>query len=310
MTSNSESEIQNVSSDNSEGKQEESRAKPAGERLQKVLARAGLASRRELERWISQGRVKINGEVASLGDRVVFSDKVYVDDRFVKMPARTDQEYKVIVYSKPEGVVCTHSDPEGRPTVFDHLPKLEGQRWISVGRLDINTSGLLILTTDGELANRLMHPSYGVDREYAVRIHGEVDEPMIERLKQGVLLDDGLAKFTDVQEYGGEGRNKWFHVVVMEGRNREVRRLWESQEVQVSRLKRVRYGCIFMPSRLKVGAWEELRVKDINDLRALVDLPPISHKLKTSHELTKERRAHSKSVKKGVKRARRPVKRR
>lgn len=278
-----------------------------GERLQKVLARAGLGSRRELERWISQGRVKINGEKAALGDRVVASDKIYVDDRYVKMPDRSDQEYKVIVYSKPEGVVCTHSDPEGRPTVFDHLPKLDGQRWISVGRLDINTSGLLILTTDGELANRLMHPSYGVDREYAVRIHGEVDEPMIQRLKEGVLLEDGLAKFTDVQEYGGEGRNKWFHVVVMEGRNREVRRLWESQEVQVSRLKRVRYGCIFMPSRLKVGAWEELRVKDINDLRALVDLPPIKHRLKTSQELVKERRMHSKSVKKGIKKARKPI---
>lgn len=278
---------------------------PSGERLQKVMARAGLGSRRELERWISEGRVKVNGELASLGDRVVASDKIYLDDRYVKMPDRSEQEYRVVVYSKPEGVVCTHSDPEGRPTVFDHLPKLEGQKWVSVGRLDINTSGLLILTTDGELANRLMHPSYGVDREYAVRIHGEVDEPMINRLKEGVLLDDGLAKFTDVQEYGGEGRNKWFHVVVMEGRNREVRRLWESQEVQVSRLKRVRYGCIFMPSRLKVGAWEELRVKDINDLRALVDMPPIKHKQKTSQELVKERRAHTKSVKKGVKNARR-----
>jgi 23S rRNA pseudouridine2605 synthase len=312
MSSQSESDSNqsNSTSTENDSRQAQQSAAPVGERLQKVLARAGVASRRELERWISQGRVKINGEVASLGDRVIFSDKIHVDDRYVKMPGRSEQDYKVIVYSKPEGVVCTHSDPEGRPTVFDHLPKLEGQRWISVGRLDINTSGLLILTTDGELANRLMHPSYGVDREYAVRIHGEVDEPMIQRLKEGVLLDDGLAKFTDVQEYGGEGRNKWFHVVVMEGRNREVRRLWESQDVQVSRLKRVRYGCIFMPSRLKVGAWEELRVKDINDLRALVDLPPIKHKQKTTQELVKEKRAHSKSVKKGVKRAQRTGRRR
>lgn len=314
MTNKPDTDLQHTpvsESDLDESLQAESSATaPVGERLQKVLAQAGLASRRELERWISQGRVKVNGEVASLGLRVVPSDKVYVDDRFVKMPRRSEQEYKVIVYSKPEGVVCTHSDPEGRPTVFDNLPKLEGQRWISVGRLDINTSGLLILTTDGELANRLMHPSYGVDREYAVRIHGEVDGAMLERLKQGVLLDDGLAKFTDVQEYGGEGRNKWFHVVVMEGRNREVRRLWESQEVQVSRLKRVRYGCIFMPSRLKVGAWEELKVKDINELRDLVNLPPIKHRQKTSQEIAKESRAHTKAVKKGVKQARRPSKRR
>lgn len=285
------------------------REKPRGERLQKVLAQAGLGSRRELEKWISQGRVKVNGTVAGLGDRIVFSDKVYVDDRYVKIPRRSDQEYRVIVFSKPEGVVCTHSDPEGRPTVFDYLPKLDGQRWISVGRLDINTSGLLILTTDGELANRLMHPSYGVDREYAVRINGEVDAAMIERLKQGVLLDDGVAKFTDIQEFGGEGRNRWFHVVVMEGRNREVRRLWESQDVQVSRLKRVRYGCIFMPSRIKVGGWEELKVKEINDLRALVDLGGIKHQAKTSQEVEKAQRVHSKSVKQGVKRARRPMKR-
>lgn len=310
MTNNSGSDNPENFPDQGENKSIEPGVKPVGERLQKVLAQTGLGSRRELERWINEGRVKVNDELAKLGDRVIPSDKIYVDGRYVKLPDRQEQEYRVIVFSKPEGVVCTHSDPEGRPTVFDHLPKLEGQRWISVGRLDINTSGLLILTTDGELANRLMHPSYGVDREYAVRIHGEVDEPMIKRLKEGVLLDDGIAKFTDVQEYGGEGRNKWFHVVVMEGRNREVRRLWESQEVQVSRLKRVRYGCIFMPSRLKVGAWEDLRVKDINDLRALVDLAPIKHKSKTSQELVKERRAHSKSVKKGIKRARRPMKRR
>jgi 23S rRNA pseudouridine2605 synthase len=225
-----------------------------------------------------------------------------VDGKALKIEPRSYDDYRVIVYSKPEGVICSQSDPEGRPTVFDHLPKLKNQRWISVGRLDINTSGLLILTTDGELANRLMHPSYQIDREYAVRIHGEVDDAMLNRLKEGVLLDDGIAKFTDVREFGGEGKNKWFHAVVMEGRNREVRRLWESQDVQVSRLKRVRYGCIFLPSRLKVGAWEELTTKDINDLRGLVNLPPIRPKKKLSIQTKiKETRSKTKAVNKSIK---------
>jgi 23S rRNA pseudouridine2605 synthase len=282
-------------------------AEPAplsGERVQKVLAQAGVASRREAERWVTQGRVKINDEVAKLGDRVVIRDKIFVDDKPVHIDSLASRDYRVIVYSKPEGVVCTHSDPEGRPTVFDHLPKLTNQRWISVGRLDINTSGLLILTTDGELANRLMHPSYEVDREYAVRINGEVDDPMLARLKEGVLLDDGIAKFTDVREFGGEGRNKWFHVVVMEGRNREVRRLWESQEVQVNRLKRVRYGCIFLPSRLKVGVWEELKNKDINELRSLVKLGPVRLKQKSIQDIKNDVRSKTKSINKSVKTAR------
>ena len=176
-----------------------------GERLQKVLAQAGLGSRREIERWISVGRVSVNGEKASLGDRVVPSDRVSVDGKRVNLQSTPDQEYRVIVYSKPEGVICSRSDPEGRPTVFENLPKLKNQRWISVGRLDINTSGLLILTTDGELANRLMHPSYEVDREYAVRVRGDVDDKVVQALKEGVLLDDGMAKFTDIQP--GNGRS-------------------------------------------------------------------------------------------------------
>lgn len=275
-----------------------------GERIQKLLAQMGVASRREAEKMISEGRVKINDEIAKLGDRAQISDRLYVDGTPIKIEPRSYDDYRVIVYSKPEGVVCSHSDPEGRPTVFDHLPKLKNQRWISVGRLDINTSGLLILTTDGELANRLMHPSYEIDREYAVRIHGEVDEAMLQRLKDGVLLEDGMAKFTDVREFGGEGKNKWFHAVVMEGRNREVRRLWESQDVQVSRLKRVRYGCIFLPSRLKVGAWEELKTKEINDLRGLVGLEPIRPKKKKSvqsqiNETRSKTKALNKSIKKG-----------
>lgn len=272
-----------------------------GERIQKLLAQSGIASRREAEKLISEGRIKINDFVATLGDRAEPKDKLYLDGSLLSIDKPSNEDYRVIVYSKPEGVICSTSDPEGRPTVFDHLPKLKGQRWISVGRLDINTSGLLILTTDGELANRLMHPSYQIDREYAVRIHGEVDDAMLKRLMDGVLLDDGIAKFTDVKEFGGEGRNKWFHAVVMEGRNREVRRLWESQDVQVSRLKRVRYGCIFLPSRLKVGAWEELTNKDINELRALVSLPPIRiNKKKTIQRKIDDKRSNTKAVNKSV----------
>ena len=282
---------------------------PSGERIQKIIAKAGLASRREAERWISEGRVLKNGEKVVLGDRVEAKDTLTVDGKPVDIRGLSDQDYRVIVYSKPEGVVCSNSDPEGRPTVFDHLPKLKDQRWISVGRLDINTSGLLILTTDGELANRLMHPSYEIDREYAVRVNGEVDDAMLARLKEGVLLEDGIAKFTDVQEFGGDGRNKWFHAVLMEGKNREVRRLWESQDVQVSRLKRVRYGCIFLPSRLKVGVWEELNNKGVNDLRALVSLPPIKMRQKSIQEMKDLARSRTKSVNKGSKQGERSKKR-
>lgn len=250
----------------------------SGQRIQKVLAQAGHGSRREIERWISQGRVSVNGEVVTLGARLLPSDTVKIDGKTVRLELDSESDQRIIVYSKPEGVICSRSDPEGRKTVFENLPRLKNQRWISVGRLDINTSGLLILTTDGELANRLMHPSYEVDREYAVRIHGQVTDEMLARLKEGVLLEDGLARFTDIQSAGGDATNQWFHVALMEGRNREVRRLWESQGVQVSRLKRVRYGCIFLPSRLKVGAWEELNNKEINELRSLVSLPKIRTK--------------------------------
>lgn len=239
------------------------------ERVQKVLAVAGLASRREAERWISEGRVQVNDRTVSLGDRCSVQDVIKVDGR-VQHIKDLGTKCRVLVYNKPVGEVCTRHDPEGRPTVFDHLPKTANERWVSIGRLDINTSGLLLFTTDGTLANQLMHPSSNIDREYAVRVRGNVDDDMIKRLKEGVLLDDGMAKFTDVKYFDGEGQNKWFHVVLMEGRNREVRRLWESQEVTVSRLKRVRYGCIFMPSSLPVGTWVELGQSEVNDLTALV----------------------------------------
>lgn len=241
-------------------------AAPKGEKLQKVLARAGLGSRREMERVIDQGKVLVNGEVARLGDRVELSDKINMDGRRVTLTQPEKRRIRVLLYNKPEGEICTRSDPENRPTVYDHLPPIKGDRWISVGRLDFNTSGLLLFTNEGELANKLMHPSSVIDREYLARIQGHVDNDMKQRLRDGVMLDDGMAKFTDVVDGAGEGRNQWFYCVVMEGRNREVRRLWESQGVVVSRLKRVRYGNIFIPSHVRVGQWIELSDKEISDL--------------------------------------------
>lgn len=233
------------------------------DKLQKVLAAAGYGSRRELEQWISDGRVQVNGRVAKLGDRVSADDTVIVDGKRARLLG-TDQRIRVLVYNKPEGEVCTRSDPEGRKTVFDRLPRLSGERWIVVGRLDINTTGLLLFTNNGELANRLMHPSYEVDREYLVRVHGQVDDAMIKRLREGVLLDDGIAKFSDVVPGERVGSNGWYTVALMEGRNREVRRLWESQGVEVNRLKRVRFGPIFMPSYVRKGQWIELDDKSLS----------------------------------------------
>ncbi|WP_275289216.1 23S rRNA pseudouridine(2605) synthase RluB [Halomonas elongata] len=243
------------------------------EKLQKVLARAGLGSRREMETAIADGRVKVNGQVATLGDRIELRDKVAFDDRPVTLRGADEVPRRVIMYSKPEGELCTRKDPEGRRTVFDRLPRLKGERWIAIGRLDINTSGLLLFTTDGELANRLMHPATQIEREYAVRVMGEVTMSQIKAMVEGVMLDDGPARFTDVQEFGGEGINTWFHVVIMEGRNREVRRLWESQNLTVSRLKRVRYGNIFLDKRAKAGEWVELGQDEIDDLASQAGLP-------------------------------------
>ncbi|MFT7108598.1 MAG: 23S rRNA pseudouridine2605 synthase [Psychrobacter glaciei] len=249
------------------------RSKLMSEKLQKILAQAGVGSRREMERWIEQGRVKLNGEIAKLGERAEAEDVITVDGAEIEHGLKVAR--RVLVYNKPEGEVCTRTDPEGRPTVFNNLPKLKGERWIAVGRLDINTSGLLLFTTDGELAHKLMHPSTNtVDREYAVRVAGEVTDEMIATLKKGVLLEDGMAKFTDVQFFDGDGYNQWYHVCIMEGRNREVRRLWESQDVKVSRLKRVRYGCIFLPKKVSSGKWIELGQNETNDLSGLVGLDP------------------------------------
>lgn len=244
------------------------------EKLQKVLARAGLGSRREMEAAIEAGRAKVNGKVAKLGDRIEMRDRVEFDDRPVTLRAADETPRRVIMYNKPEGELCTRKDPEGRRTVFERLPRLKGERWIAIGRLDINTSGLLLFTTDGELANRLMHPSTQIEREYAVRVMGEVRREHVVAMVEGVMLEDGPARFTDVQEFGGEGINTWFHVVIMEGRNREVRRLWESQGLTVSRLKRVRYGNIFLDKRAKAGEWVELSQDEIDDLSLAAGLAP------------------------------------
>ena len=259
------------------------------EKLQKILARAGLGSRREMESWISQGRVSIDGKVATLGDRAEPEATLRVDGKIVHVPDMNDVICRVIAYNKPEGEVCTAKDPEGRPTVFERLPKTRNGRWIAVGRLDINTTGLLLFTNDGELANRLMHPSYELGREYAVRVFGEVDEAMLKRMHEGVMLDDGLAKFDEIRSGGGEGINRWFHVSLHEGRNREVRRLWESQEVRVSRLIRTRYGEMELPKGLPLGAWKELELSEVNQLREAVELKPESRTLTEERTRQKKR---------------------
>jgi 23S rRNA pseudouridine2605 synthase len=242
------------------------------EKLQKVLARAGYGSRRELEEWIKSGRIKVNNQVATLGDRVTDTDRISVDGKPVSQARLKERRSRVLIYHKPIGEVCTRSDPEGRETIFNHLPRLASGRWITIGRLDLNTSGLLLVTTDGDLANRMMHPSHQVEREYAVRVLGEVTADTIKSLKEGVELDDGPAHFDVVAKAGGDGANQWYHVVLREGRNREVRRLWESQGVQVSRLMRVRYGAVSLPRGQKPGRWEELSDDDVNALRKSVQL--------------------------------------
>ena len=233
----------------------------AGERLHKVLAQVGLGSRRQIEDWIRAGRVQVNGQPAVLGQSITHADRVAVDGQPVTVtaPAKT----RLLIYHKPEGELCTRYDPEGRPTVFDRLPALPTGRWISVGRLDINSSGLLLLTTDGTLANRLMHPSNHLQREYAVRVSGDVEPAMLERLRAGVELEDGPGRFVIITDGGGEGRNHWYNVTVDEGRNRLVRRLWASQGVVVSRLLRVRFGPLQLPRALGRGQYREATAAEL-----------------------------------------------
>ena len=244
-----------------------------GERLQKVLARAGVGSRRQIEQWITEGRIKVGGLPATLGQRVTPQQTITIDGHAVTSVAHATRP-RVLVYHKPEGEVCTASDPQGRPTVFANLPRIRNARWITIGRLDFNTSGLLLFTTDGELAHRLMHPSGEIEREYAVRVLGEVTDEMLARLKQGVILDDGPAHFDTVVDAGGTGVNRWYHVTLREGRNREVRRLWEAVGARVSRLIRIRYGNVTLPRHVRAGRSEELDADSTATLYALAGLAP------------------------------------
>lgn len=247
------------------------------EKLQKVLARAGLASRRVAEEWIVSGRVTVNGNIASLGDRMGAGDDIRVDGKRIAVVAEEEMERRVIAYHKVEGEVVSRNDPEGRPSVFDQLPPLKGQRWVSVGRLDINTSGLLLLTNDGELANRLMHPSTEVEREYAVRVIGELTPEKKKALLGGVLLEDGVSRFLAITDAGGQGANHWYRCSLIGGKFREVRRLWESQGLTVSRLMRIRFGTYSMPSTLRQGSWLEVSDEEIAGLEQMCKLPAKKH---------------------------------
>jgi 23S rRNA pseudouridine2605 synthase len=234
-------------------------------RLQKLLAQAGFGSRREIEDWITQGRLTLNGKLAQLGNRATPRDKIELDAKPLVFEQASD-ETRVLMYHKPEGELVSRHDPKGRPTVFAHLPRIKGAKWMSIGRLDYNTSGLLLFTNSGELANGLMHPSFGIEREYAVRVFGGLADGEVERLQSGVTLDDGKAAFGKVVPAGGEGTNRWYRVTLKEGRNREVRRLMEALGKQVSRLMRLRYGTVVLPEDLRPGEWRELEPQEVAGL--------------------------------------------
>jgi 23S rRNA pseudouridine2605 synthase len=238
-----------------------------GERLQKVLAQAGWGSRREMEEWIGAGRILVNGDVATLGQRVVDGDLIRSGARSLRVQPAKESLPRILLYYKPEGEIVSRDDPEKRASVFDKLPKLRGQKWIAIGRLDFNTSGLLIFTTSGELANHLMHPRFEVQREYAVRVQGEMSvEQTLQMSKDGIELEDGPVRFERLTDEGGEGFNHWYRVALSEGRNRIVRRTFEALGLPVSRLIRVRYGIINLPPRLKRGMMAELGEGEIKQV--------------------------------------------
>jgi len=240
------------------------------ERIQKLIANAGYGSRRWAERLIEQGRISINNQEAKLGDKALITDKVTIDGRLIDLERYSEEETKVLILNKQAGIICSKKDEEGRKSVFDFLP--ENTRWVMVGRLDLNTSGLLLFTNNGNLANKLMHPSSEIDREYAVRVLGKVGDEHISKLTTGIKLEDGFAKFHRLTLGGGEGANRWYHVVLREGRNREVRRLWEALDFKVSRLIRTRFSDIQLPDKLRANQSEYLKPKQVQALLKSVDL--------------------------------------
>ncbi len=240
------------------------------ERIQKLIANAGYGSRRWAERLIEQGRISINNQEAKLGDKAIISDKVTIDGRLIDLGRYSEEETKVLILNKQAGVICSNKDEEGRQSVFEFLP--DNTRWVMVGRLDLNTSGLLLFTNNGDLANKLMHPSSEIDREYAVRVLGKVEDEHIKKLTNGIELEDGFAKFHRVTIGGGEGANRWYHVVVREGRKREVRRLWEELDFKVSRLIRTRFSDIRLPEKLRANQSVYLKPKQVQALLKSVDL--------------------------------------
>jgi 23S rRNA pseudouridine2605 synthase len=245
---------------------------PASQKLQKVLAQAGLGSRRAMEELVRAGRVTVNGEPAHIGARVEAGDVIRVDGRLVRGRERSHTP-RVLIYHKPEGEIVSRDDPAGRASVFDRLPPVRGAKWLAVGRLDYNTCGLLILTSDGDLANRMMHPRYGLEREYAVRVRGKLTEEQVSRLRSGIELGDGKAHCESVEDGGGEGANHWYRIVIREGRNRVVRRLFEALGLDVSRLMRVRFGPVALPPRLRRGQHMELPPGDVRQLLSALDAP-------------------------------------
>lgn len=249
--------------------------------MQKALADAGHGSRREIEDWISAGRVHVNGEPAHIGQRIGPDDKVRVNGRMVQLKAGGGRLPRVLLYHKPEGEIVSRDDPEGRPTVFEKLPRINNGRWIAVGRLDFNSCGLMLFTSSGELANQLMHPRYELEREYAVRVLGEPGAEAMVQLKAGIQLEDGLAHFNRILDGGGEGANHWYNVTLSEGRNREVRRMFEAIGLQVSRLMRVRYGPVQLPPGLKRGLWRELELQDVALLLKVLTPPQKPDKSET-----------------------------
>lgn len=240
------------------------------ERIQKLLARAGYGSRREVDRWLGEGLIEVNGELATPGDRASAEDQVTLRGKLLSFKSITQFKARVIMYHKPIGEVVSRSDPQGRPTVFDNIPEMKTSRWISVGRLDINTVGLLIFTNDGELAHKLMHPSSEIEREYAVRVLGDVTQDSLRAMKEGVKVDGYIAKFDDIQKGAGDenSANQWYHVVLREGKKREVRRLWGSQGYKVNRLIRVRYGSLRLERELRPGRWRELSGQEMQSVYA------------------------------------------